>query len=219
MRVRHRDRRPPPTSSGCRRRRARARSACATPLVAVVVSHAIGVRRREVLGADLHAVDEEDDAGDGDVVGRVGRDRSPCPTASRRGAGAVIETVGGVVSGVFVTVTVTFAAVPRLPAASRARADSVCDPSATPRRVPRDRVRRRRDPRRRATRRRAGTARRPRRCCRTAVAGHGRGGARDGRAGGRRRHADGRRHRVGQRRAADGVFMSDWISSTLSARL
>ena len=49
-------------------------------------------------------------------------------------AGEVIDTVGGVVSGAgpFETVTVTGAEVRMLPAASRAMAVSVCEPSATP---------------------------------------------------------------------------------------
>ena len=45
-------------------------------------------------------------------------------------AGAVIDTVGGVVSGLF-TVTVTVVDVVVLPAASRATAVSVCVPLAT----------------------------------------------------------------------------------------
>ena len=46
-------------------------------------------------------------------------------------AGAVIDTVGGTVSGVLATVTTTLGAKPKLPAASRAFADSVCEPSTT----------------------------------------------------------------------------------------
>ena len=64
------------------------------------MSQATEYGARRVLGAEVVAVDPELHPGDADVVARVRGDASTTPLSVAPAAGAVIETVGGVVSAV-----------------------------------------------------------------------------------------------------------------------
>ena len=124
----HGDRRPPPTSSGCRPRREPGPSACASRWPWLSCSRRPSTARscpprRSATPSSRNCTPTTPTLSDA-VAETVTVPETVLPAA-----GAVTDTVGAVVSP-FCTVTDTAADVVWLPAASRARAVSVCEPLA-----------------------------------------------------------------------------------------